>query len=150
MKLAHLLTEQRVVLELKARTCDEVMVEMVEELGKQGVLLNGMKDEALSALREREDQISTGVGCGVGLPHAYLGGLSEAVAMFGKSEDGIEFDSCDHAPVHFVVMLLIPEENKGQHLLTLADVGKRFLSCEVRKDLSKAEDAATVLGILSR
>jgi len=149
MKLVELLSEQRVFLDLASSCSTEVMVELVDHLVDQGVLLNGLRDLALEKLCCREQEISTGIGCGVGLPHAYLEGLSEAVAVFGRSEEGIEFDSCDHAPVHFVVMLLIPEEKKGQHLLTLADIGKRFLSCEVRTSLGKAESKAEVLAILS-
>lgn len=149
MKLVKLLNEQRVVLDLQSESCGELMAELVNHFVEQGVLQNGMKESALTALQCREEEISTGVGCGVAIPHAYLDELSEAVAIFGRSDAGIEFASCDHAPVHFVVMLLIPSEKRGQHLLTLADIGKRFLSCEVRQSLASAPDAGTVLQILS-
>ncbi|MDP0490768.1 MAG: PTS sugar transporter subunit IIA [Verrucomicrobiota bacterium JB023] len=150
MKLANLLHEDQVVLKLHSRTCGEVMEELVDLLARQGKLHNGMRDRALKALQNRESQISTGIGCGVGLPHAYVEGLNEVLAVFGKSKAGLEFDSCDHAPVHFVVMLLIPEEEKTQHLLTLADIGKRFLSCETRKGLAAAGTPSEVISILSR
>ncbi|WP_411847453.1 PTS sugar transporter subunit IIA [Roseibacillus persicicus] len=149
MKLAKLLNEQRVFLDLNAKTCAEVMEELVGHLADQGVLLNGMRARALSALQCREDEISTGVGCGVAIPHAYLDDLEEPVAIFGRSEGGIDFSACDHAPVHFVVLLLIPEKKRGQHLLTLADIGKRFLSCETRKSLASAESKEAVLEIFS-
>lgn len=150
MKLAKILTEERVFLELQARTCGEVMEELVGHLVTDGTLLNGMREKALQALQCREDEVSTGVGCGVAIPHAYLEGIAEPVAIFGRSTEGVEFASCDHAPVHFVVMLLIPEDKKGQHLLTLADIGKRFLSCEVRQNLAEASDSQGVMEILSR
>ena len=150
MKLAELLTEQLIYLDLKAETCTEVMSELVGNLEEQGVLSEELKQEALSALRCREEEISTGVGCGVGLPHAYLSGVTEAIAVFGRSEEGIEFASCDNAPVHFVVLLLIPEDKKGQHLLTLADIGRRFLSSEVRTSLGQAKSRAEILQILSK
>lgn len=149
MKLANLLNQQRVFLDLKAETCVEVMEELVGHLEQQGILTHGMREEALEALQCREQEISTGVGCGVGLPHAYLEDLTEAVAVFGRSGDGIEFHACDHAPVHFVVLLLIPESKKGQHLLTLADIGRRFLSYEVRQSLADAGSSQEVLEILS-
>ncbi|MGJ8723471.1 MAG: PTS sugar transporter subunit IIA [Roseibacillus sp.] len=150
MKLAQLLTEQRIFLDLNAKNCRELMEELVSHFTEQGLLQNGMREQAVAALKCREDEISTGVGCGVAIPHAYLEDLTEAVAIFGRSEAGIEFDSCDHAPVHFVVMMLIPESKRGQHLLTLADIGKRFLSCEVRQSLAAAPDKETVLEILTR
>ncbi len=150
MKLAELLNEKRVFLDLQSRSCGEVMEELVGYLSSEGVLLNGMRERALQALQGREDEISTGVGCGVAIPHAYLEGILEPIAIFGRSVEGVEFASCDNAPVHFVVMLLIPEDKRGQHLLTLADIGKRFLSCEVRQTLAKALDEKSVLEILTR
>ena len=150
MKLANLLNEQRIYLDLKSKNCGEVMGELVDHFSEQGLLQNGMRGRAVAALKCREDEISTGVGCGVAIPHAYLDDLTEAVAIFGRSESGIEFASCDHAPVHFVVMMLIPESQRGQHLMTLADIGKRFLSCEVRQALAAAPDESSVIEILSR
>jgi mannitol/fructose-specific phosphotransferase system IIA component (Ntr-type) len=150
MKLTSLLNEQRVFLGLNAETSQEVMVELVDALVAGHDLPAELRDEALDALKTREEDISTGVGCGVGLPHAYLDNLSEAVAAFGRSREGIEFESCDHAPVHFVVLMLIPEDKKGQHLLTLADIGRSFLSCEVRQSLNEAATKEEILAILAR
>jgi mannitol/fructose-specific phosphotransferase system IIA component (Ntr-type) len=150
MKLARLLNEQRVFLGLDAETSQEVMVELVDALVAGNDLAPELRDEALESLKSREADISTGVGCGVGLPHAYLENLSEAVAAFGRSQKGIEFASCDHAPVHFVVLMLIPEDKKGQHLLTLADIGRSFLSCEVRQSLNEATTKEEILAILAR
>lgn len=150
MRLAHLLREDLMVLDLQARDSSGVMLELVEFLSEKGVLINGLKAKALEALEERESQISTGVGCGVGLPHAYLDELEEPVAVFGRSTDGIEFCSCDHAPVHFVVMLLIPASKRAQHLATLADVGKSFLNCEVRRELAEVESSRQVIEVLGR
>lgn len=150
MKLASLLNEQRIFLNLGSETSQQVMNELVQSLVSVGDLPEALREPALKALKSRETDISTGVGCGVGLPHAYLDDLEEPVAAFGRSQQGIEFASCDHAPVHYVVLLLIPEQKKGQHLLTLADIGKRFLSCEVRTSLQEANTASEVIAILSR
>ena len=150
MKLAEILTEDRIFLNLKAGSCSCVMEELVDHFEAEGILLNGMRDQALNELQCRQDEISTGVGCGVAIPHAYLEEIAEPVAIFARSKEGIEFDSCDHAPVHFVIMLLIPKSKKGQHLLTLADIGKRFLSCDVRQSLAEATDKQTVMAILDK
>lgn len=150
MKLVDLLTEQRVFLELTSGSCGEVIQELVGYLTEQGALAEENKESALQALQCREDEISTGVGCGVAIPHAYLAEIPEPLAIFGRSTEGVEFASCDNAPVHFVVLLLIPDEKRGQHLLTLADIGKRFLSSEVRQTLADAPDQKAVLEILAR
>lgn len=150
MKLAQLLDEQRIFLELSSQTCHEVMQELVGYLDEQGALQEVTREVALEALHNREDEISTGVGCGVAIPHAYVDDLAEPLAIFGRSAEGVEFASCDNAPVRFVILLLIPEDKRGQHLLTLADIGKRFLSCEVRESLAQAQDRKTVLEVLTQ
>lgn len=150
MKLASLLNEQRIFLDLKSETSQEVMAELVEVLVSNGDLRSELRETALEVLQSRESDISTGVGCGVGLPHAYLDELEEPVAVFGRSAQGIEFASCDHAPVHYVVLMLIPEQKRGEHLMTLADIGRRFLSCEVRTSLQDASSPQQVIEILSR
>lgn len=150
MKLASLLNEQRIFLDLASETSEQVMTELVDCLISAGNLAPTFREPALAALKSREAEISTGVGCGVGLPHAYLEDLEEPVAAFGRSEQGIEFASCDHAPVHYVVLMLIPEHKKGEHLMTLADIGRRFLSCGVRTSLHEAETPDEVITILSR
>ncbi len=149
MKLAELLDEERVFLDLRSQNCGELMDELVHYFVDLGIIHNEMCDQAVQALKCREEEISTGVGCGVAIPHAYLEGLEQAQAIFGRSEKGIDFASCDHAPVHFVVLLLIPEAKRGQHLLTLADIGKRFSSCEVRKSLAGATSKESILEVLA-
>ena len=67
------------------------------------------RDSILAALKQREETMSTGIGFGIAIPHASSDAVSEVVAAFGRSSQGIEFDALDNAPVKFVVLFIVPK-----------------------------------------
>ncbi len=148
MKLASLLTEQQIILNMKADEHWAAIVELVESLDKQGLLVGEEKDAVLIALQKREDQTSTGIGSGVAIPHAFSDKIENVVAMFGRSEEGIEFEALDNAPVKFILLFIVPKKDYHLHLQTLAAIAKMFNNCEIRKQLEQATSAAKVLEIL--
>lgn len=150
MKLVSLLSERRVVPQLQATTHWEALAELVDCLVTTGHLSDECRQHVLEDLHERERQVSTGIGHGVAIPHAYCEDLERPLAVFGRSADGIEFEACDNAPVHFVVMLLVPQNQPHVHLQTLASIAGLFSQCEVRKQVKGAATAEEILAVLGR
>ena len=50
------------------------------------------------AIIEREQQSTTGIGEGIAIPHAKSGAVKEAALCFGRSKDGIDYESLDGQP----------------------------------------------------
>lgn len=150
MKLVSLLSERRVVPELKAETHWDALSELVEHLIATGYVEEDGRERVLAALHDREEQVSTGIGHGVAIPHAYCDRLEQPVAVLGRSREGVDFEACDNAPVHFVLLLLVPRSQPHVHLQTLASIAKLFSQCEVRRQLKEAVGGAGILGVLSR
>ncbi|SHJ80061.1 Phosphotransferase system mannitol/fructose-specific IIA domain (Ntr-type) [Rubritalea squalenifaciens DSM 18772] len=148
MKLASLLTVEQVMLDMKSEEHWPAIVELVEHLDKEGLLAPENKEDVLAALQVREDQISTGIGSGVAIPHAFSDKLEHVVAMFGRSKDGIDFEALDNAPVNFVLLFVVPKKDYHMHLQTLAAIAKMFNNCEVRQQLAEAETRRDILEIL--
>lgn len=148
MKLASLLTVEQVILDVKSDDHWPAIVEMVEHLDRHNLLAEENKEEVLAALQAREDQISTGIGSGVAIPHAFSDKLEHVVALFGRSKQGIDFESLDNAPVNFVLLFLVPKKDYHLHLQTLAAIAKMFNNCEVRQQLAEAETRCEILEIL--
>lgn len=124
------------------------IVELVEHLDKNEFLAGENKDDVLEALHAREDQISTGIGSGVAIPHAFSEKLDHVVAVFGRSKKGIDFEALDNAPVNFVLLFVVPKKDYHLHLQTLAAIAKLFNNCEVRQQLADAETREQVIDIL--
>lgn len=126
------------------------IVELVDVLVAEGKIRAGDDREAiLSDLRKREESMSTGIGYGVAIPHTSSDRLSEVVAAFGKSRGGIEFEALDGAPVHFVVLFIVPRDEFQTHLRTLASIAKFLNDRTVRQRLSEAGTPEEILAIFS-
>lgn len=149
MKLAHLLAADHILLDMAAGDHWPAIVELVEHLISVGSLPADQRDEVLAALKAREEQVSTGIGYGVAIPHTFSENLEKVVAVFGRSRKGIDFESLDQSPVHFVVLFIVPKKNYHLHLQTLAAIAKMFTNGEVRRRLAAAETREEILSILS-
>ena len=148
MNLASLLSEHRVLSEMAAETHREALAEMIDHLLKIGVLGTKSRDIILDALYAREERVSTGIGHGVAIPHCYCSELEKPVALLGRSRNGVNFDACDNAPVHFIILLIVPENQPNAHLQTLALIARLFARYEVRRMMSEAETAEGLIRVL--
>jgi mannitol/fructose-specific phosphotransferase system IIA component (Ntr-type) len=147
MKLAHLLTADQIILDMKAGEHWESIVELVEHLVETGNLPAEHQDEMLEAFRLREESVSTGIGSGVAIPHAFSDDLTQVVAVFGRSWAGIDFQALDDKPVHFIILFIVPRKNYHLHLQTLAAIAKTFTNAEVLRQLGRAQTQDDVLAI---
>ena len=149
MKLANLLTPNRIILEMSAGEHWPAIVELIDHLVADSSLDPGLRDEVLDALKIREEQVSTGVGHGVAIPHAFSEKLDKVVAVFGRSKGGIDFEALDNKPVHFVILFLVPKKDYHLHLQTLAAIAKMFTNIEIRRRLGEAEHHQEILEIFA-
>lgn len=147
MKLAKLLNENHMILDLKAVEHWPSIVELVGHLVKTGQLPAAQEAEMLAAFKAREESVSTGIGSGVAIPHAFSDHLDHVVAVFGRSREGIDFEALDNAPVHFIVLFIVPRKNYHLHLQTLAAIAKMFTNSEVLRQLAAAETCEEIIAI---
>lgn len=139
MKLAKLLSADQIILDMKAVEHWPSIVELVEHLVQMGQLPKDQHEEMLAAFKAREEQVSTGIGSGIAIPHAFSDHLERVIAVFGRSKSGIDFQALDNAPVHFIILFIVPRKDYHLHLRTLAAIAKMFTNCEVRRQLGAAE-----------
>ena len=147
MTLVNLLTPAQIVPRMAATERWSAIVELVELLINVGKIQSADKDSILAALKQREETMSTGIGFGIAIPHATSERVSEVVAAFGRSLDGIEFESLDNAPVKFIVLFVVPKNQFQVHLRTLAAIAKLLNDKGVRESLAAAQSSAEILQI---
>lgn len=122
MKLSDLLSHRLIKVNLQSRDKDELIEEMVQLLVSDGKV--PVRRAAVLALTEREAQMSTGIGGGVGIPHAQVQGLPAICMTIGLSKAGIEYESLDDEPVYVVFVILSSPENPGAHIEALAEISR--------------------------
>ncbi|MCM8760723.1 MAG: PTS sugar transporter subunit IIA [Candidatus Omnitrophica bacterium] len=146
MKIMDFLNKKAVTANLKATDKQEVIKELVDLLSKAEDIKN--KDELIKALLTRESLGSTGIGQGIGIPHAKTPSVKNLVAAFGLSQKGVNFDSLDGEPVYIFFLLIAPEESAGPHLKALARISRMLKDKYFRELLKKAKDEKEILRII--
>lgn len=94
-----------VVLDLRAPDKRGVLDALARRLAELADLSEDAVREALTA---REALGSTGVGRGVAVPHAWIGGASRRRAVFARLARPIDFDAVDGEPVDLVCAIVGP------------------------------------------
>ncbi len=150
MSLSKLLTPGQIVVDMKSSERWSAITELVDVLVREGRIKDGEdKESIIRDLKKREESMSTGIGYGVAIPHTSSERVSEVVAAFGKSLGGIEFEALDAAPVHFVVLFIVPKDEFQTHLRMLASIAKFLNDRAVRQRLTEAATAEEILAIFS-
>lgn len=147
MKLAKLLNSDQIILDMKAIEHWPAIVELVEHLVSSGALPAFHQQEMLDAFKAREEMVSTGIGSGVAIPHAFSDVLNDVVAVFGRSRIGIDFEALDNAPVHFIILFIVPRKDYHLHLRTLAAIAKMFTNREILRQLGDVQSIEDTLAI---
>jgi len=113
-------------------------------------LLSAMDpDQVLELIMAREHLGSTGIGHGVAIPHSRMSDLTEPVIAMARHPEGIDFDAIDGQPVYIVVMLLVPDDEEGQHLELLAKLARLLQKPEFRESIMAVVDAQAMSDLFS-
>ncbi len=93
--------------------------------------------------------MSTGIGFGIGIPHASSNLVQEIVFIVGRSQKGINFEALDRRPVHLVLLFVVPAGEFQKHLHSLANVAKLLHRTDFRESLERGADETTLRQLLN-
>jgi PTS system nitrogen regulatory IIA component len=139
MTIEEVLEESCVIADLQGTTKRDVLVELVSALKKASLIKN--EQEVVNVILEREKLGSTGIGDGVAIPHGKLKGIHNIICVFGRSLQGIDFDSVDRKPTHIFFLLLAPENSASLHLKMLSRISKLLRDPSFKKRLMELGDS---------
>ncbi len=147
MRITELLTKETISLSLKSTQKKDVLEELVTVLDSAGVL--GEPSQYKNAILAREEQSTTGVGSGIAIPHAKSDAVKQSAIAFGRSKEGIDFESFDAQPAHLFFMIAAKEGANHTHLEVLSRLSMILLKEEVRRELLEAVSEDEILEILN-
>lgn len=148
MKLRDFMVRDALVPQLKSRSRDETIRELVEALSAAGRIMPAHVEDIISKLVERESQGSTGIGKGIAVPHIKHTSISEIVGTIGINGEGIDFNSLDKAPVYSVLLLLSPPNNPDQHLEAMENLFSHLQRDRFRKFLRQASTREALVDLI--
>src|SRR4051812_5548236 len=148
MTLGDILQKEQIITELKASNRWEAIDELIGRLVECGKIRPENRDQIAAVVKKRETSMSTGIGFGIGIPHASTDLIYEVVGAFGRSAKGVNFDALDNQPVHLVMLFLVPQGQFQKHLHTLANIAKLLHKKEFRDSLLTSPTAEEMIAII--
>lgn len=149
MLFSDFISDRAVLGDLDSTERNEAIEEMVDALIEAGQIRSETKKGVLLALYNREKLGSTGIGNGVGIPHAKHPGVKNIVGIFVRSREGVDFDSLDGKPVHLFFLLISNQEAASLHLETLAYISKHLRDENFCRFLLNARDKDEIIELLA-
>ena len=146
MKLSEILKPACIISDLKAHDKKAALEELSGVITDQEPSLN--KGYLLQVLLERERLGSTGIGEGIALPHGKVNRLDRLLVSFGRSLEGLSFDSIDDQPAYLFFLLVAPENSAGAHLQALAKISRFLKDSNFRQRLMDAKSNAEIYSII--
>ena len=148
MKLSEVFGKEHLVGELTASGKGEAIRELVRRLCDKGSLPNELAQKVERAVLRREELGSTGIGKGVGVPHAKCAGVSGVIGAVGRSRQGVEFNALDGQPVHLIFLLVSGPDAVKPHLEALRKVTALLKDGDFCAFMVRAKDDAEMSELL--
>ncbi len=149
MMLHELITEpEQIVADLQATDRWATIAELMAVFVRTGRITEGDAEAVAAAVRKREESMSTGIGNGIGIPHAPSEHVSRVQALIAIAHHDVDFAALDGEPVRIVVLFVVPQNEFQEHLNTLANIARVLNDEETRRKFREATTPEEVLTIV--
>ncbi len=148
MQISEYLQKECIKVKLTSEKKDGIIEELLDLIVAHNPAI--IKQEALTALLERENVQTTGIGKGVAIPHAGVKSCPDIKVAFGLLDEKNEFDALDNQPVRLVFVILSPQNNVNLQLRFLARVSRILKHKELKAAIIACQDASSILDIIKQ
>lgn len=127
---------------------EDIFMRVARFLEDKRVIAKG--EDIFDKLLAREELMTTGIGNGFAIPHAFADGLDQTVAVFLSLKEPIEFESVDGKFVRYVFVLIGPKNKQVVHLKLLARISRLIGDEEFARELEQVQDKNALLELVDR
>ena len=147
MRITDLLREETIILDVQSKSKQDVLKELVTQLDEAGTLND--KESFMADILAREEQSTTGIGDGIAIPHAKSTAVKKPAIAFGRSTEGIDFESLDGKPAHVFFMIAASDGANNDHLEALSRLATFLMDDKFREKLLVATSKNELLAIVN-
>jgi len=147
MNISDIISPERVICDVDASSKKKALEQISDMLARNSTSV--ASQDIVDSLTARERLGSTGIGCGVAIPHGRIKNTDHAIAAFVQLHQGIDFDAADNQAVDLLFALLVPEESTNEHLQLLAQLAEMFSDEGFRAKLRATKDQQAIYNLLS-
>lgn len=148
MLLSEVFKQEFIIAELQSDDKEELFEEMIDHFCRAAKL--DVREPVLTALREREAKMSTGIQNGIAIPHGKSNAVNNMFGVLGVSKKGIDYDSLDGSPVHLVMMLIAPPVEAERHLHLLQRMANFLRNPKFYTDITSAKNSNEISAVLTK
>jgi mannitol/fructose-specific phosphotransferase system IIA component (Ntr-type) len=147
VKLTEFIPKKAIIPVLKAKDKKGAIQELVQAARKAFDNERFVVADIVDAIVQREKIGSTGIGAGVGVPHAKLEGVKNVIGAFGRVSNPIDFSSVDGEPVSLIFLILSPPAKGEAYLKALQKIMTALKRPNFVKFLKGAKTTGDIIGI---
>ncbi len=148
MKVINYMKADMMCLDIKSKDKEGAIRELGEYIRKTGKVRD--YDEYLKEVFEREKLVTTGIGNELAIPHARTDKVDKFMVVFGRSAEGVDFESFDKRPARLIFLMAIPKKDIDNYLIILAHLTRVLKKDELLKGLYDAKLPEEVMDIFKR
>ncbi len=139
MYIIDYLKEEAIFLRLRGKKKREIIRELLELAAKREIIPSDKVEGIFGQIMERENQGSTGIGNGVGIPHCKSELVEHGVIIAATFPEGIKFNAVDGKPVYIMFLFVFPGSEGKEYLQVLAKVARILGDENLRNKLILSE-----------
>jgi len=143
MRIRDILDPRNVVLELQPGSKRDVLTQLSAPIAEARASIDQRR--LVDVLVKREETSTTAIADGIAIPHGKLDLGEEVICGFGRSTQGVDFQSVDGNATHLFFLLISPESHPSLHLRWLAHLAVLLKNPQFRRILLSAPTAEDVL-----
>lgn len=135
--------------DLDAADKEDAIRQLIAALAAAKAVPKAKADTVVREVVERERQASTGIGRGIGIPHARSAHVKQIVLAIGRLPRGVEFGAVDGERVRLVLLLISPKEHDDDHLKAMKSIVSIARDPYQRQRLISCATAESFLDLLA-
>jgi PTS system nitrogen regulatory IIA component len=139
MKVTEFLSPSATAIDVEAND----KADLLRDLANRAAAVLTLSAEAIANEIEKRDELgSTGIGGGVGIPHARFREVTRPFGLLVRLKQPIDFAAIDAQPVDIVFLLVLPASSQLDQLNALAAVARKLRDREVLHRLRAARSSS--------
>lgn len=122
MALHEYCIKEAIICDMEAGDKEDAVRQLVAALSDAKAIPKTKAAAIRKEIIERERRASTGIGNGVGIPHARTTSAKKISIAIGKIPGGIDFGAVDGERVRVILLLVSPQSAKDEHLKVMKTI----------------------------
>lgn len=148
MKLIDLMVNDLIIFDELIRSKKELFEKLGQLLEEEQRVSKAKK--VIKDLYRREEETSTGIEDGFGIPHAKSKAVLQPTICFAHTGKITDYVGLDGRNIEWVFAILVPQKTADIHLEILSKLSRKLMNESFRTQLKNAGSPMEVLEIMSK